>query len=463
LKRFAKTYSVWNRNWAPAKIQLSQKRRRKRNTPYPHEHACRLIDPGKVEVVGSGERKHDSKTYRVIFAKPKGQPEAGSVEQAYRYPKDSWSVAEAKAHCEAHHGMMFEPASASENQLQYGIDVAVFDGNAAVEKDGILTKFTVFTKEGVQNKALKSREELKGTEKWLEYRPIVIEHPEGWPLQHQSPIGFTSDIKFREEDAAIVGLSNFWLDKTPQCILKGVRAGTIREGSVGYWARHEYNPGEFKGQPYTHVERNLLYEHYAILPGEKGACPCSEGCGLQNSREQPKGFTNLNQARKGEKEEKTMSEKPNDTPKTVEELEAELNALKIEQDKVVDERVSQFKADLEAKKNELAAKDKDIEKVKAERDTLLAKINAMVQAERQRLEAAKNHLIAEVVAQTGEAPDTYTGWDVAQLQKLNEVLKSNQVDRFAKTPRSASVNVDLPQPTLGSPLDPRTAKQWKEL
>jgi hypothetical protein len=54
--------------------------------------------------VGSGERKHNGKTYRVIYGKPKGEKEAGSVEQAYRYPVETWSEAEARSHCKDHGG-----------------------------------------------------------------------------------------------------------------------------------------------------------------------------------------------------------------------------------------------------------------------------------------------------------------------------------------------------------------------
>lgn len=76
--------------------------------PYPNEHACRLIDPDTVNIVGSGERKHDGKTYRVIFGKPKSG--GGSVEQAYRYPKGTWTLESARAHCKSHGGR-FEQAS----------------------------------------------------------------------------------------------------------------------------------------------------------------------------------------------------------------------------------------------------------------------------------------------------------------------------------------------------------------
>jgi hypothetical protein len=84
--------------------------------PYPNEHACRLREPETLNIVGSGERKHNGKTYRVIYGKPKHKPEAGSVEQAYRYPVETWSEAEARKHCQDHGGN-FEPAAREEGDI----------------------------------------------------------------------------------------------------------------------------------------------------------------------------------------------------------------------------------------------------------------------------------------------------------------------------------------------------------
>jgi len=71
-----------------------------------------LRDPAELEIVGSDEREHDDKTYRVIFGKPKDGD--GSVEQAYRYPKDSWSEEAARSHCQDHDGT-FEAAEKTES------------------------------------------------------------------------------------------------------------------------------------------------------------------------------------------------------------------------------------------------------------------------------------------------------------------------------------------------------------
>lgn len=81
--------------------------------PIPKWHACRLVDPAIVNVVGSGERKHDGKAYRVLFATPKSG-EGGSTEQGYRYATGSWTAAAARAHCKRHGGT-FEPAAPAES------------------------------------------------------------------------------------------------------------------------------------------------------------------------------------------------------------------------------------------------------------------------------------------------------------------------------------------------------------
>ncbi len=80
--------------------------------PYPNEHACRLQNPAKYDTCKRSSRvakNPDSvkgKKYYVIFCKKKGE---SMEEQAYRYPKDTWTESQARAHCK-YHGGKFEPA-----------------------------------------------------------------------------------------------------------------------------------------------------------------------------------------------------------------------------------------------------------------------------------------------------------------------------------------------------------------
>jgi len=78
--------------------------------PFPNEHSCRLNPPDKYKEFRRQTRKSsDGKTYSVIFGIFIKDGKRTSEEQAYRYPKDKWTAAEARAHCREHKGR-FEAA-----------------------------------------------------------------------------------------------------------------------------------------------------------------------------------------------------------------------------------------------------------------------------------------------------------------------------------------------------------------
>lgn len=78
--------------------------------PFPNEHACRLQEPSKYDRFARKNcaRKSDGKCLDIIYGVKDGKTE----EQAYRYPKDVWSVASARSHCKSHEGS-FEPAASA--------------------------------------------------------------------------------------------------------------------------------------------------------------------------------------------------------------------------------------------------------------------------------------------------------------------------------------------------------------
>ena len=66
--------------------------------PSQGEHICILKDPKTVTVIGSRQRKaKNGKVFKILFGIPKRG--SGSVEQAYMYLKNVWSVKEAQIHC----------------------------------------------------------------------------------------------------------------------------------------------------------------------------------------------------------------------------------------------------------------------------------------------------------------------------------------------------------------------------
>lgn len=86
--------------------------------PYPNEHSCRLVAPGKCQDDSfkreSGGGEHNGKKYDIIWADLKDSGE--TVRQAHRYPKDNWTEAEARSHCNSLDSIKFEPATKGANQ-----------------------------------------------------------------------------------------------------------------------------------------------------------------------------------------------------------------------------------------------------------------------------------------------------------------------------------------------------------
>ena len=77
--------------------------------PYADEHSCRLMPPTEFDEFRrqNNFRQIDGKRVDAIW----GLRNGGSELQAVRYPKDVWTSADARSHCSAQNGLLFEPAS----------------------------------------------------------------------------------------------------------------------------------------------------------------------------------------------------------------------------------------------------------------------------------------------------------------------------------------------------------------
>ncbi len=87
--------------------------------PYLNEHSCRLKNPDdfKEDSFVRVSRDHEGKKYDVIRGKLKENDEW--ADQAFRYPKETWTESEARKHCKAHDGILFEPASGEDTLEDY--------------------------------------------------------------------------------------------------------------------------------------------------------------------------------------------------------------------------------------------------------------------------------------------------------------------------------------------------------
>lgn len=97
---------------------LFQEQESEDNMPYPNEHACRMLEPSEFEkdTFRRVTREHNGKKYDIIMGKLKGKDTF--TEQTYRYPKNTWTVTEAKKHCQEHKGKKFEPAKGVSESIE---------------------------------------------------------------------------------------------------------------------------------------------------------------------------------------------------------------------------------------------------------------------------------------------------------------------------------------------------------
>jgi 2'-5' RNA ligase len=146
---------------------------------------------------------------------------------------------------------------------------------------------------GVRNGELLPEEELgKFVGAW-EGRPIPLRHPEdgeGHYITANAPTVIEASVlgsffNARMDGDALKG--ELWLDVAKAQKLGGdallalnrLEAGQVMEVSIAYFCEFEQAAGEFGGEAYSAIQRNLRPDHVALLPDEIGSCSVLDGCG----------------------------------------------------------------------------------------------------------------------------------------------------------------------------------------
>lgn len=133
-------------------------------------------------------------------------------------------------------------------------------------------------------------------------KPMVVYHPmrNGVQVPVASPdifekqeIGrvFNSEID-KDHGLRVEGWFDVELTKRIDMrVWNSLITGEKLEVSTGLFTDDEKaaDNSECDGIPYEHIARNFRPDHLAILPDEIGACSCSDGCGVFNSK--PDGFS----------------------------------------------------------------------------------------------------------------------------------------------------------------------------
>lgn len=81
--------------------------------PYPSEHSCRIRQPGEFQE--NSFRRIKQGKLSIIIGRLKGK--TTTTAQAYRYPKESWTEAAARDHCQKQGGS-FEAAAKGAQEME---------------------------------------------------------------------------------------------------------------------------------------------------------------------------------------------------------------------------------------------------------------------------------------------------------------------------------------------------------
>jgi hypothetical protein len=135
-------------------------------------------------------------------------------------------------------------------------------------------------------------EEVANSVKAWDGMPIVVYHPTGSNGQHLSArdpnvlssqgVGFLRNSRF---DGKLRHEGWFDAERTKQVdvrVYDALKNGRPLELSTGLYTENYLAPeySQYQGRSYTHVAKNYVPDHLAVLPDQVGACSIADGCGV---------------------------------------------------------------------------------------------------------------------------------------------------------------------------------------
>jgi len=167
-------------------------------------------------------------------------------------------------------------------------DRATLDNKIILDDDNYLVMPAVIASEIVhqykEGWAYKPASELEKAAWTADHRWVkILSHPETALLQTTQDIyGIVENPKFvknlmdpktkRPMRKGIRADIKWFKDKVPEPVIEQIRNGELRAVSIGFTYEEDMTPGEWNGQKYDFVQRNIFIDHVAA-PIEEGRCP----------------------------------------------------------------------------------------------------------------------------------------------------------------------------------------------
>jgi len=249
--------------------------------PYPNEHSARLLSPDIDYIrirrsAGSGQGMIQGvkvpNSIDVIYFITRSEGGEVPRAQALRFPVSKWTEESARAWLKNNNlkSLLFEPA-AEADALKMSFDAAEL-GKATITQEGYLRAPVTMSRIGVMNygyaKKVKLPSELfsQPTIDSLRGLPIVEEHPEidGRYIYVDSSNYreyAKGSISEPEADGKFVkGMATIW----DQGLKNKILSGELSEVSLAYSKRDEVSPGDFDGEDFDIIQRNIIGNHLAV-------------------------------------------------------------------------------------------------------------------------------------------------------------------------------------------------------
>lgn len=192
-------------------------------------------------------------------------------------------------------------------QRKVGFDKAQLDDKILLDDKDFLVMPAVIASEIVheypEGMAYKPGDELEKAAWTAEGRWVkILSHPDSALLQRVTDIyGKIENVKFAKDllepktkrpmRRGIKADIKWFKNRVPEDVITKIREGTLRDVSIGFTYEEDKTPGEWNGQKYDYVQRNIFIDHVAA-PIEAGRCP-GPVCGIavdsviQNDKECP--------------------------------------------------------------------------------------------------------------------------------------------------------------------------------
>ena len=174
------------------------------------------------------------------------------------------------------------------NERKICFDRATLDNKIILDDDNYLVMPAVIASEIVhqykEGWAYKPASELEKAAWTADHRWVkILSHPETALLQTTSDIyGIVENPQYvknlmdpktkRPMRKGIRADIKWFKDKVPEPVIEQIKNGELRAVSIGFTYEEDLTPGEWNGQKYDFVQRNIFIDHVAA-PIEEGRCP----------------------------------------------------------------------------------------------------------------------------------------------------------------------------------------------